>query len=179
MKANFNNNKIQAFSDEEIKKQKNAIVYDPSAGVRKDGNIQENLDNLPDVPKMLEKITEILECMLSDEMVELKEKNQPEFEHQMELKFPHFSFRYYGTFKQILKGEDLTPLFTMLSKIEKIKSGMLSLDQAENDMGNELAEEYIYPMLPKDQRQQVKKQVEDMVREKRMYNPNDTQNNKE
>ena len=131
--------------DKKLKSEgKKAFVYDPSGGL-------EGLPapNLPDVGDVLSNVEAVLEYMCNDELIELKNKDEDEFDRHMEEKFPAFSFRYYALFKKIISGEDITPLFSMLGGIERIKKGDITIEEVEKDLGEELAEEYIYPHLNK------------------------------
>lgn len=103
--------------------------------------------SFPDVPQLLEDIISILEFINKPEMKELKQKNEPEFQLYMEQQFPDFSFRNYSLFLKLLSGEDITPLLGMLAAIEKIKSGQLTLEEAEKSVGEQLAQKYVYPQL--------------------------------
>jgi hypothetical protein len=121
---------------------KTGIVYDPSA--QADPNA-DPIANLPNTEDILTGIELILQKMCEDEMVKLKENDPSEFSNYMESQFPAFSFRYYSLFQTIIEGKDLTPLFGMLGSIEQIKSGAMTLDQAEKEQGEELAQEFVYP----------------------------------
>lgn len=125
---------------------KTGIVYDPSVQAESTVN---PIENLPDTENILTNVEEILKQMCEDEVVKLRKENEPEYITYMESKFPAFSFRYYALFQTIIEGKDLTPLFGMLGAIERVKKGDSSLDQEEKDLGEELAEEYVYPFVNK------------------------------
>lgn len=112
-----------------------------------------NLDggepNLPDVPKLLDQIIKILEYISSDEAIKMKNKDQDEFLNHMEEKFADFSFRYYAIFRKLLSGEDILPLFKMLAEIEKVQKGVKTLDTVEKELGEELANKYVYSKIKK------------------------------
>ena len=133
--------------DEQLKAQgKVGIVYDPSEGIE---NVADPVANLPNVGSVLDDVGNILEYMCKDEIQELKNNDVSEYTNHMEEKFPAFSFKYYSLFRQIIEGEDITPLFSMLGAIERVKQGQISLDDAEKNLGEELAEQYLYPHVPK------------------------------
>ena len=47
----------------------------------------------------------------------------------------------------------------MLSAIEKVKAGQLSMETAEAQLGDKLAEKYVYPKLSKNQRDEIRASV--------------------
>jgi len=103
--------------------------------------------NLPDVPVLLNRVIEILKFMSTDEMIELKANDEPEYIIVMENKFESFADRYYALFRKIISGEDLTPLMNMLAAIESVKDGKETIEDAEKRLGEDLAEQYIYPKI--------------------------------
>lgn len=131
---------------EEIDKQlkaegKQGIIYNPTGGL--DG--EKPVVNLVDPGDVLANIEQILEYMCKDEIIAMKQNDEGEYLQHMEDKFPEFSFRYYTLFQTIINGEDISHLFSMLGAIERIKQGNITLEQAEKDLGNQLASKYIKP----------------------------------
>jgi hypothetical protein len=61
--------------------------------------------------------------------------------------FPSFAEEHPFLFRKIVMGDDLTFLYKMLEKIEKINSGELNQKEVEVDLGKDLANIYIYPAL--------------------------------
>lgn len=92
------------------------LVYDYS-----DGEI--NPDNLPDPNQILDQVLNILEYIATPDLKLIRESDPKFFESLVEEKFPEFTDRYYGIFKMLLSGSDLSPLFAMLSGINHIKTG--------------------------------------------------------
>jgi hypothetical protein len=117
------------------------LVYDPTGGA------DENTVNLPNVDDLLGRIQEILEYMCTDDVVKLKNTNYQDYEEHMEEKFESFSMRYFALFKKLLSGEDLTHLFNMIAGIERINRGDETIEEVEKRLGEDLAEEYIYPKI--------------------------------
>ena len=74
-----------------------------------------------------------------------KKANIPLFEQTMEEKFQEFADRYYSIFRMVLSGEDITPLFKMLSVINGISSGKKSFEDGEREVGS-----YLTKFLPPD-----------------------------
>ena len=141
----FDKLKDGTFGQGEIGSQGPGFVYDPQ-GIDPYGS---ETPCFPDVGKLLDDVNSILECMCTSEMMELKKKDKNEFQTKMEQQFPDFSFRYYTLFLKLLSGEDITPLMSMLATIEKIKSGSLSMEEAEQGIGESLARKYVLPKLNK------------------------------
>ena len=115
------------------------MVYNPGEGEV----------NLVNVDEMLSKVAKILEVMCEDEMILLKETDYPKYEEKMEERFEEFAFRYFAIFKKVISGEDITPLFRMLTEIDKIHRGDKEIEQVEKELGEELANQYIYPKVGK------------------------------
>jgi hypothetical protein len=115
------------------------FVYDPTGGLDND----EPVVNLVDVGDILGNVEKILEYMCRDEIIALKNQEDGEYGHHMEEQFPEFSFRYYTLFQTIINGEDLANLFSMLGAIERIKQGKISIEDAEKNLGNQLASQYV------------------------------------
>lgn len=141
----------QLVSEEEIKKNPNAIIYDP---------FNENAPpNLPNVPELLDKIIEILEYTSQNDMQKMRTNDPTGYELHMESKYEEFADRYYGLFRKVISGEDITPLLSMLGAIEKIKTGELTMETAEAQLGDELAEKFVYPKLSKKQSNEIRQSV--------------------
>lgn len=127
----------QKIVSDKIKNDSHTIVYDPSSG--------EIPDVLPNTDEILDNVIKILECMNTDEMQLLKTANAPLFEQTMEEKFQAFADRYYSIFRMVLSGDDITPLFKMLSVINGISSGNKSFEDGEREVGS-----YLTKFLPSD-----------------------------
>jgi len=129
--------KEQKIVSENVPGDSHTIVYDPSSG-----GIP---DVLPNADVILDNVIKILECMNTDEMQLIKKANIPLFEQTMEEKFQEFADRYYSIFRMVLSGEDITPLFKMLSVINNINSGKKSFEDGEKEVGS-----YLTKFLPPD-----------------------------
>lgn len=148
------------FTENEIKNDPNTFVYDPYEN-------SENVVNLPNVPELLNQIIYILEYMNTDNIIKLKSENFEEYTQHMETKYFEFSNRYFGLFQKLISGEDITPLVSMLGAIENVKSGQISIEQAEESLGDMLAEEYIYPHLTKKQKKDIKNTLNNELKKKK------------
>ncbi len=127
------------FLTEEQMKEKPGYVYD----------IENETPNMCNVPTMLDNIADVLEYMCEDEVQELKKKDNAEYTAHMEAKFPKFSDEYFSVFQKIITGDDLTPMFGMLSMIERIQNDEVSFDDGEKMVGEQLANQYVMPAINK------------------------------
>lgn len=127
----------QQIVSEKVGQDSHTLVYDPSSGAIP--------DVLPNANDILDNVIKILECMNTDEMQLIKKANIPLFEQTMEEKFQEFADRYYSIFRMVLSGEDITPLFKMLSVINGISSGKKSFEDGEREVGS-----YLTKFLPPD-----------------------------
>lgn len=116
------------------------FVYDPYSGSTTNDEV-----NLSDTGVVLNSVHTLLEYMCRDDMRELKKKSPLEYEEHLEQKFESFCNAHYRLFKLILNGEDIKPLIGMLAKIEKVKKGELTFEQANAQVLKGLAEKYNVP----------------------------------
>lgn len=119
-------------------------VYDPSDI---DGS-----PSFPDVPQLLDNVNDILEYMCTPDMQKLRKDDKEGFQIHMEQAYPDFSFRYYNLFVMLLSGQDISPLLTMLGAIERVKTGDITMEAAEQYVGTALANKYVFPKLNKDKK---------------------------
>lgn len=103
--------------------------------------------NLPDVDSITDKVIEIMEYIDNPELLKLREDDKAEFVSHMESKFKNFSDRYFSLFIKLINGDDITPLWSMLSAIDDIKSGRRDAATAERGVGDMLRDNF--PLLPK------------------------------
>lgn len=66
----------------------------------------------------------------------------------MEL-YPEFYQTHPFLVKKISKGEDLTILYKMLEQLQVVESGDKTLSNVELKLGEELADQYLYPAVNK------------------------------
>ena len=78
-----------------------------------------------------------------------EEKKTDLFEIEMEVMnaYPEFYEEHPFLVKRLCKGEDLTILFKMINGLKQVESGEKTLTQVELPLGQELADEYLYPNL--------------------------------
>ena len=68
-------------------------------------------------------------------------------EHELEImnKYPEFYESYPFLVKKICKCDDMDMLNKMFENLEKIESGESTLENVELNLGNKLANQYLYP----------------------------------
>jgi len=135
---NFNIDPKKINITNEIDKQP-GIVYEPAI----------NSPNLTNTSELLDNIITVLEYMNTEEMINLKIKDETKYKDIMEKKFYKFSDKYYATFQKLLSGEDITQLFDMIAMLERVKKGNINFESAEKKIGEQLAQKYIYPNFDK------------------------------
>jgi hypothetical protein len=97
-----------------------------------------NPANLPNANEIMDNVILILEAMDTEEMIKLRNENNEAFVATMENKFETFAERYYSVFRMILSGKDISPLFEMLKVIKKMKSGSMTVERGEDQIGKSL-----------------------------------------
>ena len=108
------------------------------------------------VDEILDTVVKIMERMLDNDMKKLKEENNNEYLNKLEDEFPVFCEKYYTLFKMVVDGNDLSNLYKMLEMILQIQNNNISIQDAEKKLGEELAEEYLYPNLSKEELEKIK-----------------------
>ena len=113
--------------------------------------------SLPDVPKLLVQIRELLEFLNTDKMIKIKnEKTQEEYDECIETKYPDFTMKYYGVYKMLVSGEDLTMLWRMLASISAVQKGKTTIEKVEKTLGNILNDKYVTPAINKNNKKKHK-----------------------
>ncbi len=96
------------------------------------------------IKKIVEEIQQVIETMEKDGVNDA-------FEYEMKIMETHPGFYQSNPFlvKKLCKKEDISMLYKMLDSLNKVESGEKSLTSVEMNLGNELANKYIYPKLKK------------------------------
>lgn len=92
------------------------------------------------------------------EMIKLKEDNYVLYDAKVQKEFEKFHDEYPTLLKIIAKGSDLAFLDKMLNMITKINNNEIEKMDGEKQLGEELAEQYIYPVI-KDQKPLSEKEL--------------------
>ncbi len=103
----------------------------------------------PPTPAELHELTDeilaVLEFINTDVAMDYKNTHsQLEYEAYMEEKFPIFTTKYYGLYRKLLSGDDLTMLWKMLEGLHKYNEGRISFKKLEVNLGEDLAVRYIH-----------------------------------
>ena len=96
-----------------------------------------------------EQIKKILEFSLTDEQKYLKDTNFELYKYRFESNFPEFNEKFPTIMKKIVNGDDLKYLEKMLDAMDAIEENKVTKEEAEKVLGEELAEEYLYPLVNK------------------------------
>lgn len=99
---------------------------------------------LPDTDKIINEVAAIRLRLKDPEIIELKKKDELAHRLKLEKEFYHFFEKYPSLFKQVYQGGDLDMLAQMLCAIDNIKANNVSVASAEKELGEQLAEKYLY-----------------------------------
>lgn len=123
-------------------------------------------EGLPDVPTLIADIAKVLEYISIDSMLELRDRNEVAYKltanELIEKEMPNFHMRYYSLLQRLISGGDISYLLNMLTEIDEVNHGKKTLREAELKLGEELAEEFLYPKLSKKKLQKHKKKMKNM-----------------
>ena len=118
-------------------------------------------NNIPNLPKAavpeLKKNFDILwikqnvnEISAKIKELELQGKTDPfEFEMYLLESYPDFYQSHPFLFKKLCKKDDITMLYKMLDNLEKVEAGNKSFASVELNLGQELADQYLYSVINK------------------------------
>lgn len=103
----------------------------------------------PEMKYIIDTITDIIEYISTDEMIQLKKENPERYKINLMEKYAEFSDKQYSLFSIILAGEfdSLDKLVTMLNTLCLVKQGKINMDTAYAGIREVLSEEYIYPQF--------------------------------
>ncbi len=108
---------------------------------------------------IINSITEIMERLLTDEYQNLKNKNKDKLLLKLENEFPEFAEQNYTLLKMIVNGEDISFFYKMLEMIDSVQKKKNTIDEVEKSLGEELADQYLYPSLSKKEVKNIKKKL--------------------
>ena len=99
------------------------------------------MSNLNDTKENIKKVGEIIE----------KHKDKTDLEKEIEVltEMPEFYESCPYLVKRLCRGQDMVMLEKMLKSLEKVEKGEATLAGTEMKLGEELAEQYLYPKLSK------------------------------
>lgn len=97
------------------------------------------------------KIKEVQEKMNTKDMKILKKRDEEEYVKEMKSNFEEFSEDYPGLFDKILNGTIQDKQFqNMLFLLKKMEGGEMSEHDASVQVGQNLVDEFVKPVLPND-----------------------------
>ena len=99
--------------------------------------------NSTEIKQTVELIQKIIN---TEEFITLKNEDDVKYRNKLITLFPTFSQDYPSLFKKIINNDDLTMLNTMLNSLSDISSGK-NEKQITTELGEHLAEKYLYPVL--------------------------------
>lgn len=108
----------------------NGIVFDPAEGYGELGGLN--------VEKLTDDVYEIMNYMASGDIMKMRKDNFVSYSQHMEDKFKDFSDEYFSLFQMIISGENIAPLFKMLTQLENVQSGKISFTDAEKNVGKQI-----------------------------------------
>jgi hypothetical protein len=103
-----------------------------------------NIETEQDVKKFKDTVNMIKKFIEIPELKELRIQDKNKYDETMREYFPIFSSSYESLFKIIIDNNDITILDKMLKQILEIKRGYITKDKAEQNLGDLLAENFLY-----------------------------------
>jgi hypothetical protein len=111
--------------------------------INTDTDINQEIQSIRDTVDFLQQIVN------TEKLKEMKEDNKNEYQNYLIQLFPTFYETYPTLFDNIIENKDLTFLEPMLEGIMKINGNKDLKDGIEKDLGEKLAEKYLYPNIKK------------------------------
>jgi hypothetical protein len=103
-------------------------------------NQQTNINDLPNPAEILSTVSDIKKDLSN------LSKNE------LETKYNSFKNKYEGIYNKVINNDDLSQLFDMLTLLNKVKNGDISLDNATKTVGYQMAHKYIPDDILKDKK---------------------------
>jgi hypothetical protein len=111
--------------------------------INTDTDINQEIQSIRDTVEFLQQIVN------TEKLKEMKKDNKKEYQNYLMQLFPTFYETYPTLFDNIIENKDLTFLEPMLEGIMKINGNKDLKDGIEKDLGEKLAEKYLYPNIKK------------------------------
>ena len=106
-------------------------------------DIDQEIQSIRDTVEFLQQIVN------TEKLKEMKVDNKSEYQNYLIQLLPTFYETYPTLFDNIIECKDLTFLEPMLEGIMKINENKDLKDDIEKDLGEKLAEKYLYPNIKK------------------------------
>jgi len=114
-----------------------------------DNNIDIDIDIEQEIQSIRDTVNLLKQFINTYEFQEMKNNNNKEYQNYLIQIFPTFYETYPTLFNNIIENKDLTFLESMLEGIIKINENKDLKDNIEKDLGEKLAEKYLYPNIKK------------------------------
>lgn len=108
-----------------------------------DTNIDQEIQSIRDTIDFLQEIIN------TEKIKEMKENNFKDYQNYLTQLLPTFYDNYPTLFNNIIEGKNLDFLEPMLDGIIQINKNKDLKDSIEKDLGEKLAEKYLYPNIKK------------------------------
>jgi hypothetical protein len=112
-------------------------------------NIDIDIDIEQEIQSIRDTVNLLKQFINTDDFKEMKNNNNKEYQNYLIQIFPTFYEMYPTLFSNIIENKDLTFLESMLEGIIKINENKDLKDNIEKDLGEKLAEKYLYPNIKK------------------------------
>jgi hypothetical protein len=106
-------------------------------------NIQDEIDSIKNTIDFLKKMIK------TEKILELKNNNFNEYKSYLIMIFPTFYETYPTLFHNIIEEKEMTFLDEMFKGIVEINNNNSLKESFEKDLGEKLAEKYLYPYVEK------------------------------
>ena len=114
-----------------------------------DININVNTDIDQEIQSIRDTVDFLQQIINTETLKQMKSNNNNEYQTYLIQLFPTFYESYPTLFNNIIQNKDLTFLESMLEGIVKINENKDLKDSIEKDLGEKLAEKYLYPNIKK------------------------------
>lgn len=104
-------------------------------------------EELPETQDIISNIELIIDDINTKEMKKLKKENKKKFRKHIISKYKELVSE--SIIEMIVDGQNMDMLWSMLDKIDRVKTGELSFDDMDKQIKDELHNKYVFPMLRK------------------------------
>ena len=104
-------------------------------------------EELPDTQDIIYNIELIIDDINTKEMKKLKRENKKKFKKHIISKYKEVVSE--SIIEMIVDGQNMDMLWSMLDKIDRVKTGKLSFDDMDKQVKDELHNKYVFPLLKK------------------------------
>ena len=117
--------------------------------INTDINTNINTDINQEIQSIRDTVDFLQQIINTETLKQMKSNNNNDYQTYLIQLFPTFYESYPTLFNNIIQNKDLTFLEQMLEGIVKINENQELKDSVEKDLGEKLAEKYLYPNIKK------------------------------